>query len=63
MLIAIIIEGDYFDLSVVPEQFTGYAGPSAHRVWRSIYEENCFGLSEFNLLRGKSPAPATLLTA
>jgi ERO1-like protein alpha len=29
-----------------PERFTGYAGDSAHNVWRAIYEENCFGLSE-----------------
>lgn len=38
-------EGDYVDLTVNPERFTGYVGPSAHRVWRSIYEENCFGIS------------------
>jgi ERO1-like protein beta len=42
-------EGDYFDLSLVPERYTGYSGPSAHRVWNSIYEENCFGLSELDL--------------
>jgi ERO1-like protein alpha len=29
-----------------PERFTGYAGESAHKVWRAIYEENCFGLTE-----------------
>ena len=60
VLMSSIIEGDYFDLSLVPEQFTGYSGPSAHNLWRSIYEENCFGLSEFNLMSGKSTAPATL---
>ncbi|PCH43784.1 endoplasmic oxidoreductin [Wolfiporia cocos MD-104 SS10] len=48
-------EGDYIDLSLNPERFTGYIGPS---VWSSIYSENCFGLSEFNLLSGKSPNPA-----
>ncbi|KAG5648616.1 hypothetical protein DXG03_003227 [Asterophora parasitica] len=53
-------EGDYFDLSTVPERFTGYSGPDAHRIWRSIYEENCFGLSEMNLMGGKSPAPVSL---
>ncbi|KAF5370868.1 hypothetical protein D9758_001902 [Tetrapyrgos nigripes] len=53
-------EGDYFDLSLVPERFTGYSGPDAHRIWRSIYEENCFGLSEFALLSGKSPSAVTL---
>ena len=43
-------EGDYVDLTLNPERFTGYAGPSAHRVWKSIYEENCFGVSEFDTL-------------
>ena len=43
-------EGDYVDLTVNPERFTGYAGPSAHRVWKSIYEENCFGVSHFDTL-------------
>ncbi|RWS24313.1 ERO1-like protein [Leptotrombidium deliense] len=32
-------DGQYFDLSLNPERFTG---ESAHRIWRSIYEENCF---------------------
>jgi len=49
-------EGDYVDLIANPEAFTGYEGLSANRVWSSIYNENCFGLSELNLL--KSPAPA-----
>jgi len=39
-------EGQYIDLVMNPERFTGYAGESAHRVWGAIYEENCFGLSE-----------------
>ncbi|KAL7425183.1 endoplasmic oxidoreductin-1 [Cryptotrichosporon argae] len=39
-------EGQYVDLTLNPERFTGYAGDSAHRVWQAIYEENCFGLSE-----------------
>lgn len=43
-----------------PEQFTGYAGPSANRVWRAIYEENCFGLSEMSLLTTPNPAPVSL---
>lgn len=43
-------EGDYVDLTVNPERFTGYTGPSAHRVWKSIYEENCFGVSHFDTL-------------
>lgn len=53
-------EGDYFDLRLVPERYTGYSGKDAHRVWRSIYEENCFGLSELNLMTSKSPAPVSL---
>lgn len=36
-------EGEYVDLIENPERFTGYAGHSAHKVWRAIYEENCFG--------------------
>ncbi|MPC23513.1 Ero1-like protein [Portunus trituberculatus] len=33
---------EYVDLLLNPERYTGYAGPSAHRIWRSIYQENCF---------------------
>lgn len=54
------VEGEYVDLTLVPERYTGYSGPSAHRVWKSIYEENCFGLSELNLLTTRSPAQVTL---
>ncbi|XP_065833144.1 ERO1-like protein beta isoform X2 [Oscarella lobularis] len=32
----------YVDLLKNPERYTGYAGASPRRVWRSIYEENCF---------------------
>ena len=46
--------GVYVDLIENPERFTGYAGPSANKIWQSIYEENCFNngketstLSEF----------------
>ena len=39
-------DGQYVDLTINPERFTGYAGVSAHHVWQAIYEENCFGLSE-----------------
>jgi ERO1-like protein beta len=53
-------EGEYVDLSLNPEQYTGYAGPSAAKVWRSIYEENCFGLSKMNLMTGTSSAPVSL---
>ncbi|KAI8868282.1 endoplasmic reticulum oxidoreductin 1 [Ramicandelaber brevisporus] len=34
----------HVDLIHNPERFTGYAGPSANRIWKSIYEDNCFGL-------------------
>lgn len=55
-----LLEGDYFDLRLVPERYTGYSGKDANRVWRSIYEENCFGLSELSLMTGKSPALVSL---
>ena len=32
----------FIDLLKNPERFTGYDGEAAHKVWRSIYEENCF---------------------
>lgn len=35
--------GVYVNLLNNPERFTGYAGPSAARVWTAIHEENCFG--------------------
>ncbi|KAJ7595030.1 hypothetical protein C8J56DRAFT_928239 [Mycena floridula] len=53
-------EGEYYDLSQIPERYTGYSGPDAHRIWRSIYEENCFGLSELNLLKAKNPELVSL---
>ncbi|KAG1144123.1 hypothetical protein G6F37_007105 [Rhizopus arrhizus] len=34
----------YVDLTENPERFTGYAGPSAARVWKAVYEENCFDI-------------------
>eukprot|EP01035_Chromulina_nebulosa_P018859 gene18859-24644_t len=36
-------DDQYVNLLENPERYTGYAGPSARRVWRSIMEENCFG--------------------
>ncbi|THG96924.1 hypothetical protein EW145_g7695 [Phellinidium pouzarii] len=50
-------EGEYIDLIENPEKFTGYAGPSAHRIWDSIYTENCFGISELNHLSESNPEP------
>ncbi|KAK9502276.1 hypothetical protein O3M35_011075 [Rhynocoris fuscipes] len=35
-------DAQYVDLLLNPERYTGYKGPSAHRIWRSIYMENCF---------------------
>ena len=36
------VELIYVDLLRNPERFTAYGGFSAHRIWRSIYHENCF---------------------
>uniref|UniRef100_H2XLV5 Uncharacterized protein n=1 Tax=Ciona intestinalis TaxID=7719 RepID=H2XLV5_CIOIN len=36
------IELQYIDLIANPERYTGYKGPMAWRIWRAIYEENCF---------------------
>ena len=33
----------YVNLLDNPEQYTGYSGPSAARVWQAIQHENCFG--------------------
>lgn len=33
---------EYVDLLLNPERYTGYKGESAHKVWQSIYLENCF---------------------
>ncbi|CAD7083353.1 unnamed protein product [Hermetia illucens] len=33
---------EYVDLLLNPERYTGYKGESAHRIWKSIYLENCF---------------------
>jgi len=32
----------FVDLTLNPERYTGYSGEAAHRIWRAIYEENCF---------------------
>ena len=39
-------EVKYVDLLLNPERFTGYKGPSAHKIWNSIYRENCFKFGE-----------------
>jgi len=57
-------EGQYFDLLLNPERFTGYAGISAHRVWGAIYEENCFGLNEkFEIQGGRTANPMNGISA
>ena len=33
---------EYANLIDNPERFTGYSGDAAHRIWNSIYTENCF---------------------
>ncbi|KAJ7647077.1 hypothetical protein FB45DRAFT_892272 [Roridomyces roridus] len=53
-------EGDYYDLTLIPERYTGFSGPDAARLWRSIYEENCFGVSEVSLLTGPNPGLVSL---
>jgi enterochelin esterase-like enzyme len=45
-------EGAYVNLLRNPERFTGYAGDSAVRIWRAIYEENCFKLDENEMAAG-----------
>jgi len=30
------------DLTKNPERYTGYSGEASRRIWRTIYEENCF---------------------
>jgi hypothetical protein len=40
--------GVFVNLEKNPERFTGYAGPSAQRIWKAIYEENCFGMPQMS---------------
>ncbi|CED82463.1 Endoplasmic reticulum membrane-associated oxidoreductin involved in disulfide bond formation [Phaffia rhodozyma] len=54
-------EGQFVDLTLNPERFTGYAGLSAAKVWTAIYQENCFGLSELSsTLLSQSSTSGTL---
>lgn len=32
----------YIDLAKNPERYTGYKGFEANKIWKAIYEENCF---------------------
>lgn len=36
----------FVDLRKNPEQYTGYSGASAVRVWQAVYDENCFTFSD-----------------
>ncbi|KAJ3293195.1 hypothetical protein HK104_004661, partial [Borealophlyctis nickersoniae] len=42
-------EGAYINLLANGERFTGYAGPSAKRIWDAIYRENCFDVPETHM--------------
>lgn len=44
---------EYVDLLLNPERYTGYKGKSAHRIWRSIYLENCFDPNSQHGLSGQ----------
>lgn len=34
--------GEYVDLTLNPERFTGYSGKSSNNIWANIYQNNCF---------------------
>jgi ERO1-like protein beta len=48
--------GVYVSLPDNPERFTGYGGPHANKVWRAVYQENCFGYFGDNGHMRSSPA-------
>lgn len=35
-------DGVYVDLIKNPEGFTGFKGESAHKIWKAVYDANCF---------------------
>ena len=37
-----LANAEYVDLTANPERYTGYKAPHAHKIWNSIYQENCF---------------------
>ncbi|KAG8849349.1 hypothetical protein FRB96_000885 [Tulasnella sp. 330] len=55
-------DGEYVDLTLNPERFTGYSGPAAHRIWEAIYDENCFGISEADFHASIGKQETDLLT-
>ncbi|KAJ1533503.1 hypothetical protein HK405_000480, partial [Cladochytrium tenue] len=34
---------------LLPERFTGDAGPSATHIWHSVYDERCFSDQDYSL--------------
>ena len=44
----------HVDLTLNPERYTGYSGEPSRRIWRSIYEENCFRWDNSQFLREQS---------
>lgn len=52
--------GVYVSLPDNPERFTGYGGPHAHKVWRSVYQENCFGYHGDSLMSLNPEDPGAL---
>lgn len=50
--------GVYVSLVDNPERYTGYNGPHAHLMWRSVYQQNCFDYkgesATSKVLRGES---------
>lgn len=51
----------HVDLTKNPERYTGYSGEASRRVWRTIYEENCFSAASSS--GSSSPATFTALAA
>ncbi|KAJ3983831.1 endoplasmic reticulum Oxidoreductin 1-domain-containing protein [Lentinula detonsa] len=45
--------GEYYDLTTIPERYTGYTGSSPHQIWQAIYEENCFTPRDSTLEEGE----------
>lgn len=53
----LVSDGVYVDLLANPERFTGYSGKSAHRIWRAIYEDNCFDVPQRPVFSPFPPTP------
>uniref|UniRef100_A0A1D1YJQ4 Endoplasmic oxidoreductin-1 n=1 Tax=Anthurium amnicola TaxID=1678845 RepID=A0A1D1YJQ4_9ARAE len=53
-------EGVFVNLLDNPERFTGYAGASASRVWKSIYEENCFNVVPMDYVNNNNFASSSV---